>query len=290
MYDPNTGGGTFVYVNGENPNAYIPPHQGFFVLAEQAADGHDFTFTNTMQTHGDGSNIYKSTTNDDVLVLRFTGNNHYDETDLLLDEQSSFNRDRRDALKMYSYNAAVPQLFSISYDEIPLAVNSIPEVTTDKSISLGMRIPEQGIYTISIGQHSETLGVVGIYLEDHAENTLHKLSDGEYSFMTQSGDINDRFTIHFGVVGIEEPVTKPATISVYASNNILYILNPEHKQGTVTLYNLTGQKVTTFDLTGDTKQQHNVHSQSGTLNIHNMINIVKILTDDEAILEKVIFR
>jgi|GEM_PF-921678 len=291
IYDPNKGGGPgYVYVNGASANAYIPPHQGFFVLASQAAHGQNFTFTNSMQTHGDGSNIYKSTNNDDVLVLRLTGNDYYDETDLLLDEQSSFNRDRRDALKMYSYNTSVPQLFSVSYDEIPLAVNSIPEVTTDKSISLGMRVPEQGIYIISIGQHSETLGVVGIYLEDHVQNTLHKLSDSEYSFMTQSGDINDRFTIHFGVVGIDEPITKPATIRTYASNNTLYILNPEHKQGTVTIYNLTGQQVTTFDLTGNTKQQHNVHSQSGTLNMHNMINIVKILTTDEATLEKVIFR
>ncbi len=60
MYDPNKDGGAgYVYVNGASANAYIPPHQGFFVLAEQAANGQNFTFTNSMQTHGNGSNVYK---------------------------------------------------------------------------------------------------------------------------------------------------------------------------------------------------------------------------------------
>ena len=72
-------------------------------------------------------------------------------------------------------------------------------------------------------------------------------------------------------------------IRTYSSSNTLYILNPQQKRGTITIYNLTGQKVAAFKLTGDTKQQQ-------TLNLIDMINIVKIQTNDEVISEKVIFR
>jgi len=64
----------------------------------------------------------------------------------------------------------------------------------------------------------------------------------------------------------------------------------QQKRGAVTIYNLAGQRVATFKLTGDTKQLYNVHSQTGVLNTNNMINIVKIQTNDEVISEKVIFR
>ena len=280
----NEGAGGYQNIDGGGAgDAYIPPHQGFFVIAKQTSNDASFTFTNSIQTHGDGSNIFKNTNNDDALKLRLSGSNHYDETKIRLDEQSTFDRDRRDALKMYSFDNAVPQLYSFSDNEIPLAVNSIPEITTENSIPLGMRVAEQGIYSISVSQNSQTIGVNGIYLEDHIQNTLHKLSNGEYSFMTESGDITDRFTIHFGVVGINESTSQPPTIQTYASNNTLYILNPQQKQGTVTIYNLTGQKVAAFKLTGDTKQQQ-------TLDLADIINIVKIQTNDEVISSKVIFR
>ena len=280
----NEGAGGYQNIDGGGVgDAYIPPHQGFFVIAKQTSNDDPFTFTNAMQTHGDGNNIYKNTNNDDALKLRLSGSNHYDETTIMLDERSTFNRDRRDALKMYSFDNAVPQLYSFSDNQIPLAVNSIPEITTENSIPLGMRVAEQGIYSISVSQNSQTIGVNGIYLEDQIQNTLHKLSDGEYSFMTESGDITNRFTIHFGIVGIDESISQAATIRTYASNNTLYILNPQQKRGTVSIYNLTGYKVAAFKLTGDTKQQQ-------TLNLADIINIVKIQTNDEVISEKVIFR
>ena len=283
-YNPNKDGGAgYEEINGANTNAYIAPHQGFFVLATTDANDESFTFTNSIQTHGDGSNIYKNTNNDDALILRLAYNNYYDETSIMLDEQSTFNRDCRDALKMFSFDNAVPQLYCFSDNEIPLAVNSMPEITTQKSIPLGMHLPEQGIFTISISQPSISIGLAGIYLEDHVQNTIHKLSESDYSFVAESGDINDRFTIHFGIVGIDESISQVSKIQTYASNNTLYILNPNQKRGTVTIYNLTGQKVTTFKLTGETRQQQQ-------LNIADMINIVKIQTNDEVISEKVIFK
>jgi len=284
-YNPakNEGAGGYENIDGGLANAYIPPHQGFFVIAKQNSNGQNFTFNNSMQTHGNNSNIYKSTNEEDALKLRISGNNHYDETIIRLDEQSAFIRDRRDALKMYSFDNSVPQLYSISENEVPLAVNSIPEISTEKSIQLGVLVPEQGIYTISISQPSVSIGEAGIYLEDHVQNTIHKLSESQYGFASESGNITDRFTIHFGIMGFEESIKKTVSIQTYTCKNILYILNPEMKQGTVTIYNLNGQRVVAFELTGDSKQQL-------TINTVDLINIVKVQTKDDVISNKVVFQ
>lgn len=55
------------------------------------------------------------------------------------------------------------------------------------------------------------------------------------------------------------------------------------KQGIVLIYNLTGQKVAVFELTGNTRQQQ-------ILNMNDVINIVLIQTDNEVISKKVIFK
>jgi len=114
MYDPNESGGSFVYVDGSGSNAYIPPHQGFFVIAKQAANGQSFTFTHSMQTHGDGSNVHKQKDDENNLTLLLSSDNYYDKTELCQVDASSWSRDRYDALKMFSYNSEVPQLFTIS--------------------------------------------------------------------------------------------------------------------------------------------------------------------------------
>ena len=123
-----------------------------------------------------------------------------------------------------------------------------------------------------------------VYLEDRLENTVTNLKEENYNTLVTESGIG-RFYLHFtDISSIEDSNTNTInTIRIYASNNTLYILNPQQKRGTVTVYNLTGQKVITFELTGDTKQQQ-------TLNLADMINIVKIQTNDEVISEKVIFR
>ena len=106
VYDPNNGGGGYIPVNGANANAYIGPNQGFFVVDTIAANNQDFTFTNVLQTHGGGSYL-KSSSEEGMLVLRLSAQNYYDETTIILAEESSFNRDRKDGLKLYSLNYIV---------------------------------------------------------------------------------------------------------------------------------------------------------------------------------------
>ena len=71
--------------------------------------------------------------------------------------------------------------------------------------------------------------------------------------------------------------------NTYTNGNKLYIINPQRKTGNVKIFNLAGQEITTFRLTGDNTQQQ-------TLNVNDIINVVQIQTDNEIISNKVIFK
>ncbi len=151
--------------------------------------------------------IWKIKTDEEKLVLRLSDEIYFDEIQIRLAPQSTYNREREDAIKIYSYNDVAPQLQSYSSDNIPLAVNSIPEAGTDNNIPIGIRSPKDGVYKISIVEVSDIISTNGIYLEDLLMNSWHKLSESGYTFTSPEGDISDRFIIHFGGVGIDEPVS-----------------------------------------------------------------------------------
>jgi len=227
----NAGSGGFeqIYGGTEGLSGYIAANQGFFVITDpNTTDDTEFTFITTIQTHDDGTYYKGNTANNDKLILRLTGNNYYDETSIWLKDESTYNRDRSDAIKMNSYNVNAPNLYTISADNINLAVNSIPEIAVENSIAVGVVIPKQGEYTISITEVSEYISSNAIYLHDKLLNNWHKLSQSDYFFTTDAGDIANRFAIHFGVTDINDN-NKTDILNIWAYNNTLNIIS-ETKQ------------------------------------------------------------
>lgn len=239
VYDPNKSGGEgYATVNGSASDAFIGPHQGFFVLAEITSNNQNFTFNNALQTHGGGSYM-KSNTSKDELILRLSSENYFDETTIMVNEQSRFIRDRNDALKLYSYNQSVPQLYSISEDEINLSVNSIPDMTVETPIPIGIRTPEEGSYIIGLLTTTNDFGSSIIYLEDKALNKLHKISEEDYMFTSSQGDFDNRFLLHFGITGLEDN-DEPYILNIWAYNNQLNIIS-EQGEAQIEIFDIQGR-------------------------------------------------
>jgi len=220
-YNPNKAGGEdYETIDGNSANAYIAPFQGFFVLAKSASNNQSFTFTNAMRAHG--GTFYKNQTADEGLVLRLSTDNWYNETNIRLRQESENTRDRLDALKMYSFNPEVPQLYSLSADGVPLAVNSIPAAEAGTPIELGVKIPAQGNYSISLQQNDETLAPSGLFLEDKLQNMFHKLSEQAYAFTAGEGNLTERFYLHFGMVDLPEN-SIASKLLIYQQGNLLHL-------------------------------------------------------------------
>jgi len=202
-YNPNKeGGANYEYINGSSEKAYIAPFQGFFVLAKTESDDQNFTFTNAMRRHFESG--FGKTNDNEGLCLRLGNETFYDETSIIQQNESQHSRDRLDALKMYSFNPEVPQLYSLSADDVPLAINSIPTAETGSPVALGALLPAEGDYTISLLQNDESLTASGLFLEDRLLGVFHKLSEQPYDFTASAGEIIDRFYIHFGMVDLPE--------------------------------------------------------------------------------------
>ena len=220
VYDQtaNGGAGAFVSIDGSANNAWIAPHQGFFVVAQTAGN---FTFTNAMREHG-GTYTKNTTGIEDELAIRLSGETWFDVSRIRIREGSTSQRDRNDALHFSSFTADAPQLYTLSEDGKQLSINALPAISQETAISLGSITPIEGAYSISVETLNGQFADKTIYLEDKLLNVQHNLtSNGAYSFIGTPADSPTRFLLHFGAVGVSEQPESSA-LKAYVVGGQLY--------------------------------------------------------------------
>lgn len=232
------GGEGYEEIDGGSENAFIGANQGFFVIAKNTSNNSTFNFTNSMRGHG--GTFFKNTESLSQIKVRIANSSNFDETSIRIKPQSSINRDRSDALKMRSYNPAIPQIFSYSNDLSEVAINTLPAIEEESSYQLGIYIPSEGSYTISIPAIEGSFTGRTIYLLDNLTGAKTILSSGQvYSFTAAPGDDASRFSLHFASVGLGET---PSTQSVlaYYHDGALYVNNTE-AGAEIMLFGISGQ-------------------------------------------------
>ncbi len=111
--------------------------------------------------------------------------------------------------------------------------------------------------------------------------TFTNLKEESYSTLVPESDIG-RFYIHFRDITAINENNYINRLRAYTINNIINIINPEMKTGQVQIIDLSGKLISTYMLSGNTKQEITINSNSG-------FYIVNIKTDNgEIISNKVI--
>lgn len=229
IYNPNkTGGEGYETIDGGAPNSYIGPHQAFFVRAAEGANNQTFTFTNAIQKHG--GTFVKSSLADDGIMLKISQNQLSDECTVRLRVGSQPSRDRNDALKLFSFNPAVPQIYTLSSDNQQLAINSLASIADNFQVPVGIKVPVNGTMRLQLaGQNGEMEPYV-IYLNDLKNNTLHNLSQNPiYEFEAYKNDSPNRFLIVFGPLSTSEQPENQNPLKAYINDGRLWIDNPAEK-------------------------------------------------------------
>lgn len=263
------GAGNYVYINGSWASQTIASQQGFFVIAQQTANSQPFTFEKDYKTH-ENSNIYKNKNTQYDIELSLTSDRYMDETTIYVTNNSTTNRDFYDALKLFSFNEKSPGIYSISSDNIKLAVNSLPSLSESTIINLGIKIPETATYTLSANYINTEIVENDLYLEDKFENIYTNLSNGDYTFSSIDGNFDNRFALHFKAVGISESI--PNYIKVFSYNNNINIINNDNLTGMVIITNILGQEITSFKLNGNSKQTFKFDAHSGIYIVRTKTN------------------
>jgi len=256
------------YAGGVGP-AQIPATQGFLVKVN-AAGSWQVTVSSGMRTTSGAGMFYKSEVND-LLTLQASGNGFTDKTHVRFLEEANAGFDRSwDANKMFSTSTGVPQIYTTAGSEF-MSINALP--ATDV-VAMGFKSSTSGTYTIKAIETSEFSEV---YLLDKDNGEVTDMLTGSYTFDYTVGDDANRFEIHFSPVGVGENLIN--SVSIWSSDNNIYVSVPKELEGTISVYNMMGQEVTSTD------------TQPGTnvipMDKVNTYYVVKVLSNSNVITGKV---
>jgi hypothetical protein len=195
------------------------------------------------------------------LVLTVEGSKYSNKLTICRNPESTFERDRYDAIKMYSFNDEVPSMYSFSTDEVRLAINSMPEII-GQPVNIGFKLPSHGVYTLNLTKIPSQLMLTPIYLEDKLSNNWSRIDLSSVSFTADGGELNDRFVLHMGIVGIDESnIANP--IQVYSNGKGINVINNNNLTGEITILNILGQQMDSFKLDSNINQSHHADFPSG---------------------------
>ena len=153
------------------------------------------------------------------------------------------------------------------------------------TIPLGVTIPQDGVYTVSINAVDGLFqnATQGIYLEDLALDTVHDLRAAPYTFTGVTGVNENRFVLKFNNQTLSNTNFDSNEVSIFTNNNI-NIKSSTQSIKDVTVYDIFGKVL--VDRTNIGKQEVSLNELKPTTNVL----IVKVtLENNNVVLKKVIY-
>lgn len=233
-YNINSGG-----VN--DGDRLIAPGQGFFVNVSDGATWGSIGVWPDAQTN-EVSYFLKDEQVVKGIKLQAAGNGRTDETIIRFDEEAGTGFDSdQDAYKMFSSNAAIPQIYTKS--DVHYAINVLPSTPL---IPLYFQCGTNGEYEISVkGTDQEG----DIWLEDLKTNAVVNLADEPYNFDHSTLNEPDRFLLHFSPVGISNATD--GDIQINAMHKQVVIHSRESISGSFVLMDMQGRLITEGTMSGN---------------------------------------
>ncbi|MCB0805132.1 MAG: T9SS type A sorting domain-containing protein [Bacteroidales bacterium] len=259
------------YINGVgtgNGSNIIAPGQGFFV--ECTADPGTLFFDFESRTHTRASYLKTEVTN--LLKVQVEGNGYTDEMAIRFLEDATEGFDYSyDARKLTAYNDQIPQIYSLANGH--MAINTLPETSM---VETGFATNVAGEFTISATETSEFKYII---LEDLFTGAKTNLYENSYTFSANPDDNDARFIIHFAPVGVED--ISSDMVDIYAYNSNVYVNVPESTKGTITIFDMLGQEVTSEPING----------VSNTISLEkNAYYVVQVITSENMVTKKVLIK
>ena len=226
----------------EDDNYMLRPAEAFFVQAPQGTNQITFhkegrvvssQVSATQSEYNNRNNAPTRLGEKDVRkIFNFilSNDDYADRARLVLNENASADYElTRDAAKMMSSDKAVPQLY-INNNGIHYAIDERPENGT---FMMGAYFGKKGEYTLHLNvPANEDRQIV---LTDTRNNVLTDLTSGDYTFTTEAGTFDSRFTISFvnnAPSEMENTSVLNAPVKVM-ENGHLIIMTPQGKKYTI---------------------------------------------------------
>jgi len=185
-----------------------------------------------------------------------------------------------DAMKLFTPNLNVPQLYTLNTNVDELAINTLQSFNETTSIPLAFKTGVSGQYTISANELTFDKPQA-IYLVDLKTNQIVNLQQQPtYSFTYNTADLPQRFVIRFSnsTTGISEVQNQVKVVAMQNTISVSTSCN-EFINSSLCVYNSLGMLIAEQKiLTNNT--QITIEKPSG-------IYIVKVLVNNQIITKKV---
>lgn len=237
-----------------NSGDIIPATQGFFI--EVSSGTNAITIPAANRTHSTQA-FYKATT---YPVIKLTASNL--DFPSFQESQIRFNPASTEAFDFefdgQFFAGYAPLFYSVS-DGKNLDVNSLP------SLELSLNIPFAFIKNegdnFSINAELENVSET-VFLLDKKTSIDHNLTTNPvYTFTSSENDDPNRFEIHFGLVGINEPDNENP-LNAYVYGDRIYVMNSSGST-VLQLFDLQGRMLQSNVLNGNGLQSQSVNLPSG---------------------------
>lgn len=187
-----------ITVNGGTK--FIPANQGVFVKALPAGDAQTMTIPNSARVHN-AQAFYKGSQDviPNFLRLQIEKDGYADEMIVRTVSDATIDHDPMyDAYKMFAWSIDKPQLYSRNEANSNIyAVNTLPEVTDQTVVPLGVQIGVYGEYSIRMTENN--FEGMHVWLEDALlEEEINLREQPVYTFPIAAELNSDRFFLHFG--------------------------------------------------------------------------------------------
>ena len=255
-----------------NVSRYIPPMQGFFVVA--SAEG-NLEIGNTARKHSTQS-FLKST--EESFRLSVTAPDNYGSDEVLLDFGHTSSTGGSE--KWESFIPTAPGIYTPKEGN-NYSISFLTLVSDNPVVPISFKAGVNGSYSLNALFNSSAFATAN--LEDNQTGIIYDLRlNPLYTFDATTADDENRFNLHFTTVGINETEAEVAPL-IYAYEKTVYISNNGISAATVFIRNLTGQLVKKTNLSGSTSAIELSALPSG-------VYVVSVETNDGVYSRKVILK
>lgn len=251
---------------------YIPVGQSFFV---QATGTPDFKMNNGVRVHNTQGFWKNANTVDNLLRIKSvaSSNNASDETVVHFRQgaTTAFDFDM-DAQKLQG-GAEAPQLSTVSSDQVKLAINSMPFMTSEAVVPVNFTLNTNSNVTFTASQLESFAPGITITLEDKKLGQLIDLrANPTYTFAYQTTDPENRFNLRLmGVTALPENGKAEGTAYVAGSNILVEVPAMDNTKANLALVDALGKTIVAKQIQVNGQMQIKTPSVPGIyfLNLNN---------------------
>lgn len=141
-------------------------------------------------------------------------------------------------------NSGDVAFYSIANDQQQLAImaKGLP-FNREDVIPLGFTAATAGNHTISKFMEDGFMSDYAVYINDKLTNTVHNLSQSDYTFATAAGAFNDRFVIAFKLknTNLVDAMAKPNQVVIFDKAEAVQLHSGQELMNTIVIYDLSGR-------------------------------------------------